>query len=61
MKTKVELLFDSPYDQARKGDVGYIDGWVRGANDKAYAVVVIRDFICFVPHRDLKVISLETI
>ena len=49
MKTQVEVKQDIYQEQAKKGDRGYIDGYIRGANERLYAVVVIKDFISLIP------------
>ena len=57
MKTKVRITSDVQQEQARKGDIGYIDGYVRGADERPYAMVVIQNLISMVPHHQLEVIS----
>ena len=59
MRTYVKILQDQPQEPAKKNDVGYIDGYVRGGNDKPFAMVIIRDFISFVYIHDMEVISEE--
>lgn len=44
-KTKVKVVAADGYQKAQKGDVGYIDGYIRGADDIPYAVVVFDDCI----------------
>lgn len=39
-KTKVRLCGSPPQTQLRQDDLGYIDGYVRGANDVPLAVFV---------------------
>jgi len=48
-KTKVKILHDIPQEKAKKDDIGYIDGYVRGGNNRTYACVVISNFISLVP------------
>ena len=57
MKTKVELINDNPQSQLMKGDKGYIDGYVRAANNRSYAAVVVDDKIDLVAIYNLKVIQ----
>jgi len=57
MKTKVEITSDVHQERAKKGDIGYIDGYCRGGNDMPYAMVVIGENVCMVPMYQLKVIE----
>lgn len=57
MKTFVRVTSDVNNGQAKKGDIGYIDGYVRGADDVPYAIVVILDLLSFVPLNKLEVIG----
>ncbi len=41
MKTIIELLDDSPYNEYKKGDTGYVDAYIRGSNNAPYAVIVL--------------------
>ena len=43
MKTNVEMKNDQHQCEIKKGDVGYIDGYVRAADDRSYACVVVPD------------------
>ena len=49
MKTKVRIICDSHHYDVHKGDVGYIDGYIRGGDDTPYAVVVIGKSFSLVP------------
>ena len=49
MKTKVYINSDSYYYDIHKGDVGYVDGYIRGGDDTPYAVVVIGKSFSLVP------------
>lgn len=40
-KTRVKILYTSQHGDFEKDDRGYIDGYVRGANDVPYAVVAL--------------------
>jgi len=57
MKTYVEILYDSRYGDYKKGEVGFIDGYCQGADNCAYAMVVVGEFIQMVEPRNLKVIT----
>jgi len=54
MKVRVIVTGDVP-NQAKKGDIGYIDGYINGGDNKPYAVVLIRDFISMIPFYQLKI------
>lgn len=41
MKTRVEFIGTSQYNEWNIGDKGYIDGYVRGGDERPYAVVVL--------------------
>ena len=41
MKTNIKILSDVHQSQIKRGDVGYIDGYVQAADRRGYAVVVI--------------------
>jgi len=41
MKTKVKLNGKNQYNDWNDGDTGCIDGYVRGGDDRPYAVVVL--------------------
>ena len=56
-RIEVSVLHDSPYDDYKEGDVGYVDGYCRGADDIPYAIVIINDSFCMVPLRSLKFLS----
>lgn len=57
MKTFVEMTGNCKYGDYKKGDKGYIDGYMRGADGIPNAVVVIgeRVVMCYLIH--LKVIN----
>ena len=57
MKTKVEITSDVHQERAKKGDIGYIDGYVRGGDERPYSVVIIGEYVCLVPVFQLKVIN----
>ncbi len=40
MRTKVILLNDVPQSDFKRGDTGYIDGYVKAADSRPYAVMV---------------------
>ena len=57
MKTKVEVTSNVYQCQLKKGEFGYIDGYVKAGDDRPYAVVVVDERIDFVPLHALKVIQ----
>lgn len=57
MKTKVELKEDVKQSQLKKGDKGYIDGYVQAADNRGYAVVVVGEIVDYCPLYNLKVIQ----
>jgi len=59
MKTKVKVLGDVHQEHAKKGDIGYIDGYIRGACDRPHAVVVIGKKFSLVPLYMLEAIIKE--
>lgn len=60
MKTKVQVIHDIEQEKAKKGDIGYIDGYTMGSDGRLYASVVIKDFISLIPVYLLKVIEYPT-
>jgi len=57
MKTTVELKDDVQQSQLKKGDKGYIDGYVQAADNRGYAVVVVGEIVDYCPLYNLKVIQ----
>ena len=49
MKTKVRVTYNSYYYDVHEGDIGYVDGYLRGGDDTPYAVVVIGKSFKLVP------------
>ena len=49
MKTKVRVTCDSYYYNVRKGDIGYVDGYLQGYDSLKCAVVVIGKRFTLVP------------
>lgn len=41
-RLRVKFECDGPYGDYHKGDVGFVDGYVRGGNDVPYAVIVMK-------------------
>lgn len=41
MRLFVKITNTSQYGDYKKGDEGYIDGYCRAADDRAYAIVII--------------------
>ena len=56
-RIKVEIMVATSQSALKKGDIGYIDGYVRGADDIPYAVVIVGERIGMVRIRFLKVLS----
>jgi hypothetical protein len=56
MKTKVLLVQDQPQCRFKKGDVGYIDGYVQGGTGAPLVAVVIGEWVDVVYFNNLKVI-----
>lgn len=42
-RLRIKFEHDSPYGEYHNGDVGFVDGYVRGGNDVPCAVVVMKD------------------
>lgn len=58
MTTNVRMKSDdNQYSQWKEGDEGYIDGYVRGGDNRPLAAVVIRDRIVLAPPHTLEVIG----
>ena len=49
MKTKVRVTCNSYYYDVHEGDIGYVDGYLRGGDNTPYAVVVIGKSFNLVP------------
>lgn len=60
MRTMVRIKKNVYQEQAKEGDVGYIDGYVRGGNNTPLVVIIIKDFISLVPFYQLEVIKMPT-
>lgn len=59
MKTKVAMnCDDNQYQEWKKGETGYIDGYVRGGTDAPLAAVVLKERIVLAAMNQLKVIGL---
>lgn len=63
MKTKVKVLQDVNQSEITEGDIGYIDGYVRAADDRPYAAVVIpaKKIIDWCPLYTLEIITDENV
>ena len=63
MKTKVKVLQDVNQSDITEGDIGYIDGYVKAADDRPYAAVVIpaKNIIDQCPLYTLQVITDENV
>lgn len=40
MRLKIKFTSDSPFGDYRKGDIGVVDGYVRGGDDVPCAVII---------------------
>lgn len=60
MKTQVKITHDDgQHQEYKKGETGYIDGYVQGGDDRPYAAVVIGTRIVLTPTYALKVIGIR--
>jgi len=50
----VRLTGSSPYDEWKAGDVGLVHGYVRGGDDRPYAVVIVGKSFVMVPLNQLE-------
>lgn len=59
MKTRVEFTGKSQYSDWEIWDKGYIDGYVRGADERTYAIVVLEkdNTIVLCPNYQIKAIG----
>jgi len=57
MKTKVSIISDVPQSPVKKGETGYIDGYVNAMDGKPYAVVVVGVLIELIPIGNLLVLE----
>lgn len=55
-KLQVNIIGSPDHCRLKKGDQGYIDGYVRGGDDRPYAVVVCRHIIEMIPLHALEVV-----
>lgn len=55
-KTKVEIILNTEQCQHKKGNIGYIDGYVCAGDGRPYAIVVCDEIIDLVPTWAMKVI-----
>ncbi len=57
MKTKVQMRGYSPYNEWKKGDIGYIDGYVYNGR-QPLAAIVINDTVALAAIGSFKVIGI---
>ena len=58
METKViTICNDTRYDLFKKGQIGFIDGYIRGGDDRPYAIVVVDKKIDMVPLYNLRILD----
>jgi len=56
-KTLVEITTDDRnYNDYKAGEVGYIDGYVRGGDNAPYVAVVLGDRVTLIPFHAIKVL-----
>ena len=55
MDIKVKITGDSPYNEYKEGDNGFVNGYVRGADDIPYAVVIVNSRFSLVPLSCLRI------
>jgi hypothetical protein len=56
MKTKFEFITDYSHEtmqQYKKGDKGYIDGYINGGNGRPLMVIVVGEVIDLIPFHNL--------
>lgn len=58
-KTKVLVIKKSQYNEYNIGDIGLVDGYVRGGDNLAYAVVIINNKFRMVDLRDIELFEKE--
>ena len=59
MKTKVRMRNNHQYNAWKKGDEGYIDGYIFDGDDRrSYAVVVLGDGLEICPFGQIEVVGL---
>jgi len=58
-KTKVKFISNNQHGDGKIGDVGYIEGFVRGADDRPYVVVIVKNNIFMAMSYMLDVITEE--
>jgi hypothetical protein len=58
MRTKVVVKFnDQEHKEYLKGEAGYIDGYIKGGDNRPYVVVVIGDRLTMIPFHCLEVVE----
>lgn len=55
MKTNVEITNNDQYGSYKKGEKGYIDGYLRAADERPYAAVVVGKKVVLIQLEFLKV------
>lgn len=56
-RVKVIVTKKSRYNDYNVGEIGYVDGYVRGGDNRAYAVVIINEKLIMVDLRDINVLN----
>lgn len=60
-KTKVQIMKKADQCMFNVGDIGYIDGYVRGGDNRPYAVVVIGGMIDLVIVHNLRALPTHAV
>ena len=58
-RIEVRFICESPYNDWKIGDFGYVDGYCRGGNGVPCAVVIVKDRIIMAPLDTMKVVWME--
>ena len=57
MKTEIEIKIEHQQSSFKVGDKGYIDGYIKGGDNRPYCCVVIGESIELIPFYCLKIIK----
>lgn len=57
-QVRVLITSDDRYNDYKKGDVGYVHGYIRGGDNVPYVVVIIETKIVMVPFHSIEVLLL---
>ena len=56
-RVRVRFICDSPYNDWKSGDVGYIDGYCRSGDDVPCAVVIVKNRVVMAPVNTIRVMN----